>query len=69
MSREKSKRKPRKDESTKAGHRGGVARSSDEGAVMALEQRGGIVQFELREQLETGGLTWNKQSCTSVWYG
>jgi hypothetical protein len=21
-----------------------------------------IVQFELREQLETGGLTWNKQS-------
>jgi hypothetical protein len=31
-------------ESTDAGHRGGVARSSDEGAVMALERRGSLIQ-------------------------
>jgi hypothetical protein len=31
-------------ESTDAGHRGGVARSSNEGAVMALERRGSLIQ-------------------------
>jgi hypothetical protein len=33
-----------KGERTDAGHRGGVARSRDEGAVMVLDQRGGVVQ-------------------------
>ena len=32
--------------STKAEHRGGVARSSEEGSVMGLERRGGLVQWE-----------------------
>jgi hypothetical protein len=45
MAREKRKWKPHERESTKAGHRGGVARSSEEGAVMALERRGDIVQL------------------------
>jgi len=34
-----------KGQSTDAGHRGGVIRSRDEGAVMALDQRGGVVWF------------------------
>jgi len=34
---------PHKGESTKAGHRGGVTRSSEEGPVMGLERRGDIV--------------------------
>ena len=34
----------RKGESTDASCRGGVARSSDEGAVMGLERRGCVVQ-------------------------
>ncbi len=37
--------RPHKGESTDAGHRGGVARSSDEGSVMELERRGDIVQL------------------------
>ena len=41
--REKSKWRTHKDESTDAGHRGGTARSSDEGPVMGLERRGGIM--------------------------
>ena len=45
MGREKRKWRPHKRESTEAGHRGGVACSSDEGAVMALERRGDIVQL------------------------
>src|SRR3954454_16952991 len=32
--------------STKAEHRGGVARSSEEGSVMELEQRGGLVRWD-----------------------
>ena len=36
---------PREDRSTDAGHRGGAARSSDEGSVMELERRGCIVQL------------------------
>jgi len=34
---------PHEDESTDAGHRGGAARSSDEGSVMDLERRGCVV--------------------------
>jgi len=34
----------RKGQSTDAGHRGGAARSTDEGAVMALDGRGCVVQ-------------------------
>jgi hypothetical protein len=45
MTREKRKWRPHERESTEAGHRGGVARSSEEGAVMALERRGDIVQL------------------------
>jgi hypothetical protein len=43
--------------STKAEHRGGVARSREEGSVMGLERRGGLVQWEcdgqpvIREEL------------------
>jgi len=37
---------PCKTLSTKAEHRGGVARSSEEGSVMGLERRGGLVQWE-----------------------
>ena len=36
---------PCEDESTDAGHRDGAIRSSDEGAVMALERRGCVVQL------------------------
>jgi len=35
----------RKGQSTDAGHRGGVIRSRDEGAVMVLDQRDGVVCF------------------------
>ena len=55
MSREKRKWKPHKSESTEAGHRGGVTRSSEEGPVMGLERRGGPIRPETREQLATGG--------------
>src|ERR1700751_6445121 len=34
----------REDQSTKAWHRGGAARSRDEGSVMELDQRGCVVQ-------------------------
>jgi hypothetical protein len=37
---------PRQDERTEARHRGGAIRSSEEGAVMALERRDRIVQPE-----------------------
>jgi hypothetical protein len=36
--------RPRKGQSTDAGHRDGAARSRDEGAVMVLDQRGCGVQ-------------------------
>ena len=36
---------PRKSQSTDAGHRGGATRSSGEGAVMARERRGCVVQL------------------------
>ncbi len=35
---------PHKRPSTEAGHRGGVARSRDEGSVMGLDRRGGVVR-------------------------
>lgn len=35
----------RKDESTDAGHRGGVARSRVEGSVMELDRRGDVVRL------------------------
>src|SRR5882762_10875737 len=38
----------RKDQSTEAEHRGGAARSRDEGSVMELDQRGCVVQPRLR---------------------
>ena len=41
---------PRKTLSTKAEHRGGVARSSEEGSVMGLERRGGLVQWDVDGQ-------------------
>lgn len=37
---------PREDQSTKAGHRGGAARSRGEGSVMGLDRRGCVVQLE-----------------------
>lgn len=45
MLREKSKWKHHKDQSTDAEHRGGATRSSDEGTVMGLKQRGCVVQL------------------------
>ncbi|TDB45333.1 hypothetical protein C5468_21390 [Photorhabdus luminescens subsp. mexicana] len=44
MLRERSKRRPRKDLSTDARHRGGAVRSSEKDPVMGLERRGCIVQ-------------------------
>src|SRR6202048_499176 len=38
----------RKDQSTEAEHRGGAARSRDEGSVMGLDRRGCVVQPRLR---------------------
>src|ERR1700745_638079 len=38
----------RKDQSTEAGHRGGAARSREEGSVMELDRRGCVVQPRLR---------------------
>ena len=43
------------DERTDAGHRGGVARSSDEGAVMALERRRNTVQRYRKVNRIAGG--------------
>ena len=45
MRRETSKRIPREDLSTDAGHRGGTTRSSVEGRVMRPEQRGRVIQL------------------------
>ena len=43
MLREQLKWKPHESQSTEARHRGGVARKSEEGAVMVLEQRGNAI--------------------------
>ena len=41
-------RSPHKNESTKAGNRGGTARSSKEIPVIGMEQRGCVIQFRLK---------------------
>lgn len=46
MSRERFNQKPWENLSTNATYRGGVVRSSDEEAVMALERRHGPIQPE-----------------------
>ena len=43
MAREKPKWRTHKGESTEAGHRGGMARSSEEVPVMGMERRGWII--------------------------
>src|SRR5262249_31936343 len=55
MPREKLKWKPHESLSTDAGHRGGLARSSDEGPVMGLERRGQITQFRRGVNPAMGG--------------
>jgi hypothetical protein len=45
MTREKSKWRTHKDESTEAEYRGGTARKSEEAPVMGVEQRGCVIQF------------------------
>lgn len=47
----------RKDKSTDARHRGGPARSSDEGSVMGLERRGRAVQARLLVNREVSGMS------------
>ncbi len=44
MGREKLKWRTHEGESTDAGHRGGITRSSDEVPVMGMERRGYIIQ-------------------------
>ncbi|MEE9610233.1 MAG: hypothetical protein V3W19_03230 [Desulfatiglandales bacterium] len=45
MGREKLKWRTHEGESTDAGHRGGITRSSDEVPVMGMERRGWVVQL------------------------
>ena len=47
MLREKPKRLSRKGQSTDAGHRGGMARSSVEASVMGVERRGCVIVFRV----------------------
>ena len=54
MTREKFKWRRHKNESTDAKHRDGVTRSSEEGAVMVPEQRGGIIQSAVTDQPRVG---------------
>ena len=54
MQREPAKWRPHKAQSTDARHRGGLVRSSDEGAVMALERRGEPVLSADRDQPRSG---------------
>jgi hypothetical protein len=49
-------------ESTDAGNRGGLTRSSEEVPVMGMERRVWIVQLYLIDQPEMGGIFWVKQS-------
>ncbi len=55
MGREKLKWRTHEGESTDAGHRGGITRSSDEISVMEVERRGYIVWSYLIGQPELGG--------------
>ena len=54
MLRERLKRRPRKSLSTDAKYRGGVMRSSEEGAVMALERRHGLIRLAEGDNCDTG---------------
>ena len=60
MLREESKWKPHKDQSTDAEHRGGATRSSVEGPVIGLEQRGCVVQLLTKEQPKKGKILLEK---------
>jgi len=62
MSRERFKRRPRKNLSTDAEYRGGATRNSEEDSVMGLERRGCIVQFGKENNRIAGGFDWTKQS-------
>ena len=55
MLREMFKWKLHEDPSTDAEHRDGVARSSDEGAVMALERRRNTVWLYRKANRSAGG--------------
>ncbi len=48
MLREKLKWRPHKGESTDAEHRGGPSCTSDEVSVMGMEQRGRVIQLDLK---------------------
>jgi hypothetical protein len=50
MLREKPRAATPQGESINAERRGGATRSSDEVAVMAMEQRGGVIQQRLKQQ-------------------
>ncbi|MHC4315498.1 MAG: hypothetical protein ACYSW3_23895 [Planctomycetota bacterium] len=52
MLREKRKWWPHERESTDARHGDGATRSSEEGSVMGLEQRGGIAQLYRKDNSE-----------------
>ena len=54
MIREKFKWRTHENESTDAGHRGGAARSREEGSVMELDRRGGVVwlYFQVNQKWE-----------------
>jgi hypothetical protein len=54
MLRERLKRRPRKSLSTDAKYRDGVMHSSDEGAVMALELRHGLIRLAEGDNCDTG---------------
>ena len=54
MLREKPKRPKPRGESTEAEHWDGPTRTSEEGPVMGLEQRGRVRRSHLAKQLETG---------------
>ena len=47
---------PHKCESTDAGNRGGPPRMSDEISVMEMEQRGWIIQLDLKINQKMGGI-------------
>jgi hypothetical protein len=55
MLREMFKWKHHEDPSTNVEHRGGVARSSDEGALMALERRRNTVRLYRKVNRHAGG--------------
>jgi hypothetical protein len=55
MLRETSKWWPHKDQSTDARHRGGTARSSEEGRVMRLERRGRVTHVSTNGSTAVAG--------------